>query len=412
MQNMRSVNLKLFLMLFFILSSATLSVSAYSQQQAVFSHPNIKRGFATSSNWSGYAAESTISNPSNNYVKSVTGSWTVPILTCTAGQATYVATWVGIDGYSDSTVEQTGTEQQCSSTGALSYYAWYEMYPNPMKQLFKVNPGDVMTATVTHKSSSSFLLTIKDATTGTSQSVTAKVQGAKLQSAEWIVEAPSSSSGVLPLANFGVAYFTSAQYTTAAGATYAIDAGSSNSYSSITMNDPANGAAATPSTLTDSNGASSFNVVYSAPASSGGGNTYYFAPTSADSTWITSCNNGLFNPCSDSDSGHSLVGANLSSSPTFTTNTQTLTITTSSSSDPYYRDLIISVWNPTAGHYDNSSTFTITPSGGTFNYQVPSGDQVYGCQGAPSSTAVFVGCVGFTLTTFVGSWQVYYSVTG
>ena len=33
---------------------------------------------------------------------------------------------------------------------------------------------------------------------------------AKRSSAEWIVEAPSSSSGILPLANFGSVTFTSA----------------------------------------------------------------------------------------------------------------------------------------------------------------------------------------------------------
>lgn len=392
-------------MMFVIVGSSALSASAYSQQQVVFSHPNLRRGFATSSNWSGYAAESSITSPSNNFVKSVIGSWTVPKLTCSAGQATYVATWVGIDGYSDSTVEQTGTEQQCSTSGATTYFAWYEMYPNPMKQLFNVNPGDVITASVTYRGSSSFLLTIKDTSTGASQSVTARLRGAKLQSAEWIVEAPSSSGGVLPLANFSTAYFKSAQYTTSSGTTYAIDGRGSGTYSSITMNDPANGATATPSALTDSSGASSFDVVYSAPASSSSGNTYYFAPTSVDAAWISNCNGGVFNPCSDADSGGNLVGANLTSSPSFSS-TPTLTITTSSSTDPYSRHLIMSVWNPTSHHYDNSSTYTITPSGGTFHYQVPSGDEVYGCSGAP------VRCVGFTLTTYVGSWTVYYSVTG
>lgn len=395
-----------FSLLFVILASSALSASAYTQQQVVFSHPNLKRGFGTSSNWSGYAAESSVTSPSNNFVKSVTGSWTVPSLTCSSGQATYVATWVGIDGYSDSTVEQTGTEQQCSSSGTQTYYAWYEMYPNPMYKLFNVHPGDAMTASVTYQGRSSFLLTIKDTTTGTSKSVTAKLRSAKLQSAEWIVEAPSSSGGVLPLANFDTAYFTGAQFTTSIGTIYAIDGRGSGTDESITMNDPANGATATPSSLTDSSGASSFNVLYGAPASTSGGTTYYFSPTSGDNSWITSCSGGVFDPCSDSNSGGSLVGGQLSSSPTFSSSTQTLTVTASSSTDTYQRDLTISVWNPTTSAYDNSATFVISPSGGTFNYQVPSGDQVYGCTGTPN------GCVGFTLTTFVGSWQVYFSVSG
>src|ERR1700721_1083408 len=60
----------------------------------------------TSTNWSGYAAASG---------------------TC-SGSAKYSSFWVGLDGYNSSTVEQTGSEVDCSGS-TPEYYSWYEMYP-------------------------------------------------------------------------------------------------------------------------------------------------------------------------------------------------------------------------------------------------------------------------------------------
>lgn len=55
---------------------------------------------------------------------SVSASWTQPTATCSRGDQ-YAAFWIGIDGYSSSTVEQTGTEADCVGNTA-EYYAWYE----------------------------------------------------------------------------------------------------------------------------------------------------------------------------------------------------------------------------------------------------------------------------------------------
>lgn len=48
---------------------------------------------AQSSNWAGYAV-----HRSGVTFTRVTGEWTAPQATCTAGQATYSAVWVGIGG--------------------------------------------------------------------------------------------------------------------------------------------------------------------------------------------------------------------------------------------------------------------------------------------------------------------------
>ena len=128
------------------------------------------------------------------------GSWIVPKAKCSSG-AQYASFWVGIDGYSSGTVEQTGTDSDCSG-GSPVYYAWYEFYPAyPVYLAMTINPGDHMSAKVVY-SSSKFTITITNETTGKSFSKSSTVSGAQRSSAEWIAEAPSSGSGALPLADF------------------------------------------------------------------------------------------------------------------------------------------------------------------------------------------------------------------
>jgi len=238
-----------------------------SVSNSPFSRPNIGIRAGTSSNWSGYAAMSSISSPADGFVDSVTGNWVIPTLTPNSSQTTYAATWVGIDGFSDATVEQIGTEQDCVN-GVQENYAWIELYPGPSRMVsLTVNTGDSFTASVVYEGGSSFTLSITDLTTGQSYSRT-RSANAQRQSAEWVVEAPSSTEGVLPLANFGTVNFTDAQFTDNNGTTYAIDGLGSGTYAAINLNDP-NGGTASPSALLDSaypNGPSSFSVSYGVPA--------------------------------------------------------------------------------------------------------------------------------------------------
>ena len=164
-----------------------------------------------STNWSGYAT-------SGGRYTDVKGSWTQPSASCSAGQTAYSSFWVGIDGDTTSTVEQTGSDADCSS-GTPTYYAWYEMYPKfPVNFSNPVKPGDAISAEVSTNGSGSFTLTISDATQHWTQRVSANSKKAKLGSAEWIAEAPSGSGGVLPLANFGtVTYSASAANGTSLG---------------------------------------------------------------------------------------------------------------------------------------------------------------------------------------------------
>jgi hypothetical protein len=158
---------------------------------------------AESTNWSGYAG-------TTGTYTSVSASWTQPAGTCSRGDQ-YAAFWVGLDGYSSSTVEQTGSEVDCIGRTA-EYYAWYEMYPGPSENYSNtVRAGDHFTATVTHLSGENFSLYIADTTQGWSHTTDASLGSTPaLSSAEVIVEAPccTAGGGILPLTDFGTMSFT------------------------------------------------------------------------------------------------------------------------------------------------------------------------------------------------------------
>lgn len=158
-----------------------------------------------SENWSGYAVSG-----SDGAFHSVSASWTEPTATCSGGGDQYAAFWVGLDGYSSSSVEQTGTDSDCSG-GAPDYYGWYEMYPsNPVYFSNPVSPGDSMSASVTVSGTGTYTLVLTDSTQGWTQTETENESGLADSSAEVITEAPSSSSGVLPLADFNTVNYASA----------------------------------------------------------------------------------------------------------------------------------------------------------------------------------------------------------
>jgi hypothetical protein len=162
---------------------------------------------ATSENWSGYAATG-----SSGSFTSVSASWTEPATKCSSGNK-YSAFWVGLDGYSSRTVEQTGSESDCRGSSSV-YSAWWEMYPGGSHNFSNtVRPGDQFTASVTYAGGSKYTLKISDTTQGWSHTETKSLASGKRSSAEVIVEAPccTASGGILPLADFGKASFTNAE---------------------------------------------------------------------------------------------------------------------------------------------------------------------------------------------------------
>ena len=78
----------------------------------------------SSSNWAGYATTG-----ASGSLTSVSASWTQATANCVAGSQ-YGAFWVGLDGYASKTVEQIGTEADCTGPNPQTpkYYAWYEVF--------------------------------------------------------------------------------------------------------------------------------------------------------------------------------------------------------------------------------------------------------------------------------------------
>ncbi len=224
--------------------------------------PNMRLGNDRSLNWSGYA----VTGSSGSFT-SVSGSWTVPSLTCAPGNQ-YAAFWAGIDGFNSNTVEQTGVLAECSS-GTILYSAWYEFYPaSPVyaPSSDTVKPGDTVSATVTYSSSSgTFTATLTDTTQGwTYASPATSVSGAAQSSAECITERPAIGGSLTKLANFGIVYF--GYDNTGVSSTCSANGSAFGSFGAsvqeITMVDFAGRILAQPSSL--SGDGSSFSVTWKA----------------------------------------------------------------------------------------------------------------------------------------------------
>ena len=211
----------------------------------------------TSTNWAGYADVATSASQS---FSSVSGEWIIPTVSSTSsfGSGSYSAFWVGLDGYSSSTVEQIGIGADVSG-GRTQYYAWYEMYPSGAYEIpLSVAPGNAISASVSYGGNNQYDLTISDLSTAKSYSTIQDSSAGQRSSAEWIAEAPSSNNGVLPLANFGKVTFSDAS-ATMDGAT-----GSISSFSAVAIDLVASsGLNATTSTLNSTG--TSFSVTTSSP---------------------------------------------------------------------------------------------------------------------------------------------------
>jgi Peptidase A4 family len=198
-----------------------------------------------SQNWAGYA----VTGAPGSFT-SVSASWAQPAVNC-GPAGTFSAFWAGLDGDGTQTVEQTGTEADCSG-GAPTYQGWYEVFPNaPVFYPSPVQPGDAMSASVTSAGNGVFTLTLSDATQGWTQTTQQTAAAAQLGSAEVIAEAPSQAT-VLPLADFGTVNFTAATVDNA-------PIGGTANLSELVMQSGSGADLATPSGLT---GGNAFSVAF------------------------------------------------------------------------------------------------------------------------------------------------------
>lgn len=165
-------------------------------------------GFAWSGNWSGYVD----TNESYDYVL---GEWTVPSANCGPWydfNFSQSSTWVGIDGWGSSTVEQLGSATGCVF-GASTYYAWTEMYPQIEDPIFEpISPGDqIIALTYAYGNGTDYELWMADLSEGWSYVRYASTSSPLSDSsAEWITERPSCGPPCDNLTNFGTTTFTDA----------------------------------------------------------------------------------------------------------------------------------------------------------------------------------------------------------
>lgn len=255
---------------------------------------------STSQNWSGYAVHQT-----GLTFRKVSGTWRQPQATCSQGQQTYSAFWVGLGGFSltSTGLEQIGTEVDCTASGSPQLYAWYELVPATSQPVrMTIRAGDQLSATV-EVLGSKVTLTLADRTSHASFTKTLSDRTIDVTSAEWIAEAPSACLGntrcrTLPLADFGSLQFTGAAVQTAGGRTGVISSplwtttkilltSSASRFVSYGTSANAGNAQSTPSALTSAGTA--FAVTYSLasqlpsnPGSGGGG----IAPPSSTSRGV------------------------------------------------------------------------------------------------------------------------------
>lgn len=233
-------------------AQAAAVAKAAIKQLMIGHHSNIHRvtGYAPrikgltqvqSTNWSGYA------DTGSSFSK-VSGHWTEPSASCGSAES-LAAFWVGIDGYSSSSVEQDGTLIECFG-GSAFQYSWWEMYPTNAIQVVgsSVAAGDSITASVV-RSGTSYTLKVTDSThSANSFSTTQKCSNCANTSAEWIAEAPSGSTGVFPLAHFST--WTDSSSTVTEGSTSGVI--SSFTDDEITMIDNSSAVKAQPGPLNSS----------------------------------------------------------------------------------------------------------------------------------------------------------------
>lgn len=173
---------------------------------------------ATSNDYAGYAIMTKA-----GAVSDVKATWNVPQIAAKCPSSLQHAYfWVGIDGFAGSTLEQIGTATDCSA-GSASYHAWYDFFPAfPQTLPMTIAPTNTMHAEVKYSASThKFTMSISDASTGKSFSISKAVSAAKRASAEWIVEAPLNGTSIYPLTDFGWVVFNNAS-ATISGITHSI----------------------------------------------------------------------------------------------------------------------------------------------------------------------------------------------
>jgi Peptidase A4 family len=227
--------------LFFAIALASLSaaVPVASASAAVWSAVRPAAGSLTSNVWAGWMDRAN----ANVQIYDVAARFTVPRVTCThRGSDAYF--WVGLDGWGNATVEQTGVAAVCEHTSSGNkpvYVDWYEMYPKRGVVVHPVARGDTIIASVSYDSrNGQYYLQISDRTRPGASFSTHKScprgHTCRKAMAEVIAEDPGGGvkKGVY-LANFGTVHFSEAEVISRNGTVGSLEGNNLWSANKITM---------------------------------------------------------------------------------------------------------------------------------------------------------------------------------
>jgi Peptidase A4 family len=221
-----------------------------------------------SNNWSGYML-------AGGPYTSIQGTWIVPAVAYVpypeSPAEEVTSSWIGIGGEAKGKpLIQLGIQQRVTSSGAVTYSAWYELLPaseEPLGSDFPVSPGDTITASIQctalctpNMDSTTWVLMMNNGGRWQHPFRHQFIYRSTLASAEWIMEATCLNDCVSTpqdysfLPSFGPVVFSG----------LVANGGNPNltQQSSVVLNDSNGGASSTPSAPV---GGNSFSVSFAGP---------------------------------------------------------------------------------------------------------------------------------------------------
>lgn len=155
----------------------------------------------TSSNWSGYA----VTGRKGSF-RRISAEWIVPFIKPTS-RSTYSSAWIGIDGFRNSSLIQTGTAHECVN-GVVRYYPWWEILPAMETVIpLPVSPGDRMQARIAKISRGKWSIQLRNLSKNWNFRTVQHYTGPHT-SAEWIMEAPQVGGAVAEIARISPTRFS------------------------------------------------------------------------------------------------------------------------------------------------------------------------------------------------------------
>lgn len=202
-----------------------------------------------STNWSGYAQ----TPPTGTGYHAIKAKFKVPTVTTGPGNQ-YSSDWVGIGGVNTGDLVQDGIEAD-NLNGTPLYRAWTEILPASEVPLsLVVHPGDLMKAIVKETAANTWVMKVKNLTTGASGSRTVSYSSSH-SSAEVIHERPTICNPGCSLADlaqttnpvYDPAFFSTAPPGTPAWHNYFLTPAGATLYDIVMLNNAQTAVIAAPS---------------------------------------------------------------------------------------------------------------------------------------------------------------------